>query len=61
MAFISKKDRFDALRARLKDNPKALAELDLWQYRDQSDWWLNKLAGKEKKVAAMQRHFLRGK
>jgi hypothetical protein len=54
------KERLELLRERLKGNPQALAELDFWAYQNASDWWKDKLDQRAGKIAAINKHFLRG-
>jgi hypothetical protein len=53
------KDRMEALREKLKDNPQALAELEVWDYKNKTDYYLKKSGQEAGKIARLNRHFLR--
>lgn len=59
MPRLTRKEQIERLRERLKGNPRALAELDMFEYRDQSDWWKGKLDKEVGKIARLNKHFLR--
>lgn len=56
---LTRKEQLERLRERLKGNPRALAELDMFEYRDQTDWYHQKLSKEADKIARLNRHFLR--
>lgn len=60
MPRITRKEQIERLRERLKGNPRALAELDLWDYQEKSEWWKQKLTKEAGKIARLNKHFLRG-
>lgn len=55
----TRKEQIEALRERLKGNPKALAQLELYLYRDATDWYHTKLGKEANKIARLNKHFLR--
>jgi hypothetical protein len=58
-ARLTHKQKMDIIRAKLRDNPKALAELDLLEYRDQTEWYLEKSRQEYEKIKRLNKHFLR--
>ncbi len=60
MPRITRKEQIERLRERLKGNPRALAELDLWDYQEKSEWWKQKLNKEAGKISRLNKYFLRG-
>jgi hypothetical protein len=42
MPKLNYKERLEVLRERLKDNPQALAELEVWDYQNKTEYYLKK-------------------
>ena len=59
MPRLTKKEQMERLRERLKGNPRALAELDLWEYQRSTEWYHGKLTKEAGKVARLNKYFLR--
>jgi hypothetical protein len=55
----TQKEKMEFLREKLKNNPRALAELDYWDYESKSDWWLKKLEKEAGINARIKKYFLR--
>lgn len=60
MHHLTRKDQIDRLRERLKGNPRALAELDLWEYQMTTEWYYKKITKEAGKIARLNKYFLRG-
>lgn len=60
MPRLTRKEQMERLRERLKGNPRALAELEMWDYQDTTEWFHKKLTKEAGKIARLNRHFLRG-
>lgn len=61
MARITKKKIREMMRAKLKDNPEALAKLDIEEFMDASDWFKEKISKETDTRARVNRYFLRSK
>lgn len=59
MPRLTRKEQMERLREKLKGNPRALAELDIFEYKENTEWYLNKSDKEAAKVSRLNKHFLR--
>lgn len=59
MQKMTSQEKMELLKEKLKDNPRALAELELWSYQNATEWYHGKLTKNAIKAARINRFFLR--